>query len=132
MIKTVAILRTEDFGEELYSTVESLLIDLIDNHGAKMIEAGGDGKSMIYRLFEELSCRYPYVFFTIHLSDESLAYADSDSHLFSLDYDLARTDSTNAKQRRDDKLINYTDILICRKGSIYDSINNGQIKVIAI
>lgn len=129
---TVTILRTEDFSEELYSTVKSVLIDLIDNHGAKRIEAGGDEKDMIYRLFEELSYRYPNVFFTIHLSEDGLAYADSESHLFSLDFDIVYTDTTNAKQRRDNKLINRTDILICRSGSVYDAISERQIKVIRI
>lgn len=132
MLKRVTLLRAEDFGEELYSTVKSLLIDLIDNRGTKIIDAGGDEKNMIYRLFEELSYRYPNVFFAIHLSEDELAYDGSEPHLFSLDCDIVYADPTKAKRLRDEKLINRTDVLICRNGSAYETVRERQIKVIAI
>lgn len=136
---TVTILRTEDFTEDLQNTVHNILTNLIDNRGARIIMAGGDDKDMIYRLFIGLSEQYPSVCFSILLSNDKLAYESSDAPIFSLDCDIVYQDQKNAAKHRDDKLIKKTDILICRKGSIYDNIaairknsNKTNIEIIAI
>lgn len=136
---TVTILRTEDFAEDLQNTVHNILTNLIDNRGAKIIMAGGDDKDMIYRLFSGLSEQYPSVCFSILLSNDKLAYESSNAHIFSLDCDIVYQDPKNAAKHRDDKLIKKTDILICRKGSIYDNIavirkksNKKIVEIIAI
>ena len=132
MIKRVTILESDDFGDELFSDVQELIIDMIENRNARVFTAGGDTQNMIYRLFGSLSHRYPNVIFTVKLSHDIPAYGDS-LNLFSLDCELCN--SNNAKNERDRQLLKNADILICRSDSKYASMAkdiNSSIEVITV
>ena len=120
----IVILRTEDFSEDLYKYVKDFLVMLIENHGIKSIMAGGDRKDTIYRIFCELAVEYPRYNFSILLSNDELAYEDSDVpgvQIFALDPEIAYGSARDPAGKRDNALLQVADILICRRGSIYDN-----------
>lgn len=114
----ISILEAEDFGDELYPVMRENLIGIINQEPVGAIIAVGDTKGMIYRLLTELAIEYPYIFFTILLSSDKLAY-ETDStdwpHILSLDCNIAYGDPRTAKQRRRKTIIEHSDIVICRK-----------------
>ena len=113
----ISILEAEDFGEELYSIMRKTITDLIIQQHVGVVTAAGDSKGMIYRLLSELSIEYPYVFFTILLSNDKYAYEGGETerpHKFSLDCNIAYSDK-NVKQKRRETLIERSDIIFCRK-----------------
>ena len=119
----VVILRTEDFTEDLYKYVKDFLIMLIENHTIGSIMAGGDRKDIIYRIFCELALKYPRENFSILLSNEELAYTESDVpglQIFALDPDIVYGSARDPATKRDNALLQIADILICRRGSVYD------------
>ena len=91
----VIILRTEDFGEELYCPLKDVIGGLIEKNGADCIRASGGKNNMIYRLFCEMAAQYPKVCFSVHL--------------LSLD--------------KETPLIENSDLLICPRGSVYGNEN---------
>lgn len=119
----IVILRTEDFSEDLYKYVKDFLITMIENHSIKSIMAGGDSKDVIYKIFCELAAKYPGKDFCILLSNDELAYEDSDVpgvQIFALDPDIAYDSARGPASKRDNVLLQLADVLLCRRGSIYD------------
>jgi len=120
----IVILRTEDFTDDLYKYVKDFLIMLIENHAINSIMAGGDRKDTIYRIFCELAVKYPRNSFSILLSNDELAYEESDVpgvQIFALDPDIAYGSARDPASKRDNALLQLADILICRRGSNYDA-----------
>ena len=120
----IVILRTEDFGEDLYKYVKDFIVMMIENHPIKTIRAGGDRKDVIYRIFCELAVKYPKENFSILLSSDELAYEDFDipeMPIFALDPDIVYGTARDPAGKRDNALLQIADILICRRGSIYDT-----------
>ena len=117
----IVILRTEDFTEDLYKYVNDFLIMMIESHNVDSIMAGGDRKDVIYRIFCELAVKFPRKNFSILLSNEELAYTESDVpglQIFALDLDVVY--GRDPANKRDNALLQIADILICRRGSTYD------------
>jgi len=120
----ISVIEAEDFGDELYPVMRENLTGLIEQQRAGLIIAAGDSRGMIYRLLNELSVEYPHVFCTILLSNDKLAYEGGSKecpHIFSLDCSIVYDSHGNAKQKLREKLIDLSDIIICRKKN-YDKI----------
>lgn len=112
----ISILEADEFDEDLYSIMRENLTGLIKERGARIVTAAGDTKGMIYRLLSELAVEYPYVFFTILLSNDKPAYEGGGTewpNIFRLDCNIAYDDPKSAKQRRREKLIEDSDIVFC-------------------
>lgn len=90
----VSILEADIFGEELYPIMRNTLTAIMNQEHVGLVIAAGDSKGMIYRLLSEMATERPDIFFTILLSNDRLAYENSDKR---------------------EALIQRSDIVICRK-----------------